>query len=119
MQRRTDVQDLSAILLELCKGRATNIERALQIDINHSSKSVRRQLLRGTKKVSRSAVHDDIDLAELLDSLRHCFFNVFRLAHVSSDGDRVAAIIVDRLCSRLKVVQLATNEGDTRSCFGE
>src|SRR6185436_8518681 len=112
MKRRTDVQDLPVMLFELREGRATDVECALQIDIDHSSKPVRRQLLCRTKKVARSAVHDDIDLAELLDSLRDRFFNFFRLAHVSSNGNRLAAIVVDGLCGWFKVVQLPTNERD-------
>ena len=58
------------MLSELRKSRATDVECALQIDVDHSSKTIRRQLLRRAKKVSRSAVHDNIDLAELLDRLR-------------------------------------------------
>src|SRR6186713_1436927 len=106
MKRRADVQNLPAMLLELRKGRATDVECALQIDVDHSSKPVRRQLLRRTKKVSRSAVHDDINLAELLDSLRDCFFDFLRLADVTSNCNRLAAVVVDGLRGWLEVVQL-------------
>src|ERR1700754_1291423 len=41
MQRRTDVQNLSAILFELRKCRPTNVERSFQVDIHNRAKSVR------------------------------------------------------------------------------
>src|SRR5215218_8891662 len=73
MKRRTDVQNLSAILFELRKRRAANVEGAFEIDVNYSSKSIRRQLLSRAEKVAGSSVHNNIDLAELFDSLGDSF----------------------------------------------
>ena len=79
MKRRADVQNLPAMFLELRKRGAANVERAFQIDIDDSSESIWRQLFRGAKKVSGSAVDDDIDLAEVLDGLCNRLLDLFRL----------------------------------------
>ena len=69
MERGADVQNLAAMLFQLCKRRATDVERAFQVDVNHGAKAVWRQLFRRAEKVSRGAVNDDIDLAKLFDRL--------------------------------------------------
>src|SRR6185369_3569302 len=105
------------MLLELRKSRATNVERAFQIDIDHRPKPIRRQLLRGAKKVSRCAVHDDIDLAELLDRLRNRLFDFLRLSNVSSNGNRLSTVFINRLRGRYEVVHLAAHERHCRTRF--
>src|SRR5689334_20416071 len=117
MERSRNVQDLPAMLFELCKTRTTNVERTLQIDIDDSSKTVWRQLLRGTQKVSRGTVHDDVDLTKLLDSLCNGFFNFLRLSNINGHGNRLSAVLVDRLCSRYQVVHLPANERHGRPRF--
>src|SRR3569832_413541 len=92
MECRGNVQDLPAMLLELRKGRATDVERAFEIDIDDSSKTVWRQLLRCTKKVSRCAIHNEVDLPKLLDSMRDCFFNFLRLSTINSNRKRLPTI---------------------------
>src|SRR6185295_17994299 len=73
MKRGADVQYLAAMLFELRKGRTTNVESSLRIDVEDCAKTIGRQLLRRAKKVSGGAVHDDVDLAELFDRLCDCF----------------------------------------------
>src|ERR1051325_2958186 len=105
------------MLFQLGKSRATDVERALQIDVDHSAKTIWRQLLRGTKKVPGCTVHNDVDLAELLDSLRNRFLDVFRLSNISRNRNRVPAILVDRLRSGYEVVHLPADERHGRTCF--
>src|SRR6185369_3815359 len=60
-----------------------------------------------------------VDLAELFDCLRNCLFDRFGLAHISSDRNRFTAICVDRIRSRLQVLNLATRNRDTRTRFSK
>src|SRR5215213_171721 len=119
VQRRADVQNLATVLFQLCKGGATNIKSALQIDVHDSAKPIGRQLLSRTKEVSGSAVHNDIDFAELFDRLCDRLFDFLRLANVSRNSYRLTAVVVDRLCGRSQVVDLATHECDRGACLGE
>ena len=87
MQRRADVQDLTVMFLQLFEGGATNIERSLEIDIHHRAKAVRRQLFRRAQEISRRAVHDNIDLAKVLDRGGNRFRDFIRVAHVGGYGE--------------------------------
>src|SRR5947207_1384358 len=86
MQRRADVQDLAVALFQFSEGRATNIERAFQIDIDNCAEAIGRKLLGGTKKVSRRAINDDVDFAEAFNRGSNGFFNFFGFAYVSGDS---------------------------------
>src|SRR5688500_2410529 len=66
MKRRADVQYLTAMFFELCKRSAANIERSLQIDVDNSAETIRRQLFGFTQKVTGRAIDDNVDLSELL-----------------------------------------------------
>src|SRR6185295_14403028 len=68
--------------------------------------------------VSRGAVHDDIDLAELLDRLRNCLLDFLWLPHITGNCNRLPTLLINCLRSRFQVVQLATYErhGSTRFC---
>jgi hypothetical protein len=61
--------------------------------------------------------HDDIDLAELFDRLRDRLVNFLRLSNISSNGNRFPTIVINRIRSRLKMVQLATDERHCRTRF--
>src|SRR5688572_6518722 len=115
MQRRADVQNLSAMLLELCKRRTTDVERSLQVDIDDRAKAVRRQLFSLTKKVSRRAINNDIDFAKLFDRLCHSAFDLSRLTHIRNCGDRFAARCIDRISRRLKVLEISAHQRNTRT----
>src|ERR1043165_1905009 len=103
MKRRTDVENLPAMLFQLCKGSAANVERTFQIDVDHSSEAVWRQLFRRAQEVTCGAVHDDIDLAELFDGLCYSLFNGLGLTYISDDSGRFAAILVDSVSGGLQV----------------
>src|ERR1700752_123162 len=117
MESRADVQYLPALFFELRERRPTNVERAFEIDVHHSSKTIWRQLLCGTEKVSGSAVHDDIDLAEVFDGLCDSFFNLFRLTHISNNCEGFTTFRVDGVRRRLQVIDLSTRESNTRTRF--
>src|SRR2546423_1598588 len=110
MKRRADVQDLSAMLLELRKCRATNVERAFKINIDDSAESVGRHFLRSTEKVTGCTVHNDIDLAKLFDSLCDGFFDLSRQPPVGCNSDCPPAILVDGVGGRLQMLHLAADE---------
>src|SRR6185295_747714 len=85
----------------------------------YSAESIRRQLLSSTKKVSSGAIHHDIDLAKVFDRLCDCLFNFLRLTHVGNNRERLATVIVDRVCSRLQVIDLTTRQCHARSRFSK
>src|SRR5262245_59873640 len=62
VKRGADVENLTAMFLQLCQCRATDVERSLQIDIDHRAESVWREFFGFAKKISRGPVDDNIDL---------------------------------------------------------
>src|SRR5438132_9316944 len=87
MERRADIQYLTAILFQLGECRATNVECSLEIDVHDRAKSIRRQLFRRTKKIPCRAVYDDIDFAKAFDGGSDCLFNFFGVANVGGDRE--------------------------------
>ena len=106
------------MLFQLCEGRTTNVESSFRIDVENCAKTIWRQLFRRAKKVSGRTVHDDVDLAELLDCLRNRLLDFLRLPHITGNRNGLPTAIVDRLRRWLQVVQLATDEryGSARFC---
>src|SRR5207249_3940394 len=88
MQRCANVEDLPAMLLELCKCRATDIEGTFQIDVDDCSEPVRGKLFSFAKEVACGAVHDDVDTAEPIDGGGNSLFNFFRVADIGGDSER-------------------------------
>src|SRR5438874_1027293 len=138
MQSSTDVQDLPSVLLQLSERRATDIERALQIDVHDRAKAVRRKLLRRAKKISGRAVDDNIYTAKPFDSRGDCLLNFLGFAHVGGDGKgftdaralffrtlpdsranaaRAAPCVINRFRSRFKMFEAATNKRHVRARF--
>src|SRR3989442_12581941 len=70
MQRGADIQDLTLVLFQLFERSAANIERALQIDIDHRAKTVGGKFLSRAEKVSGGAVDDDVHFSESFDGGR-------------------------------------------------
>src|ERR1044072_4170701 len=119
MEGGANVQYLPAMLFELRKGLTTNVESSFRIDIEDGAETIGRQLFRRAQKVSGGTVHYDVDLAEVFDCLCDCLFNRFGLAHIGHDCERLAAVCVDRVRSRLQVFDLPTGDSDTRARFGK
>src|SRR5713226_4643945 len=87
MQRRADVQNLSAILFQFRERCATDIECSLEIDIDDSAESVGRKAFSGAKKISGSAVNNDIYLSKSIDSRGDRFLDFFRFANIGGDSN--------------------------------
>ena len=132
VQRRTDVQDLALMLLQLIESRAANIERALQIDIHDRAKTVGRKFFRRAKKVSGCAVHYDIDFAESFNGGRDGLLNFFGVAHVGGDGKGFAHVVwswgalansaprfIDCLRGGLEMFHPAAHQGNVRPSFSQ
>src|SRR5436190_14653990 len=110
MQGGTDVQDLTAMFLQLVESGAANIERSFQIDIDHRPKTVGRKLFRLTQKISGGTIHYNIDLPKLFDGGRDRIFNLLWFAHVSGHSERLATSLVDGCSSGYEMVHLAANQ---------
>src|ERR1043165_8056827 len=85
------------MFFQLCKCCATDVERALQINVDYRAKAVRREFFCRTKKVTGSAVHDDVDFAELRDSFSDRLFDCFWLTHIGRNRNSLATALVDRV----------------------
>src|SRR5687768_5511267 len=107
------------MFFELRKRSAANIERALQIDVDNRAETIGRQLFSFTEKVTGRAIDDDVDLSELLDRRRDSRFHRLRLTHIRHNRDRFSAVLVDRVSSRLQMVQVAADERHGRARFRE
>src|SRR5947208_1057565 len=62
MQGRADIQDLPAVFFELAERGATNIERALQIDIDYRAEGVWRKFFRCAENIPRGATGNEGDV---------------------------------------------------------
>src|SRR5437773_3033990 len=128
MQRGADVKNLPAVLFEFFERRATNVEGAFQVDINHGSETVWRKLFCLGKKISRRAVNDDVDFAEALDGCGHSLRDFIRPANIGGHGKGltkrgviIAALrrVVDGRGRRLEMFQATTDQRDVGAGFRE
>src|SRR5215510_9398235 len=99
VKRGADIQDLSAMLLELVESSTRDIEGAFQIDVYHRTKAVGRKLLGLTEKIAGRAVHHNINFAEVLDGGCDGILNFSRVTDVGSDREGFSAAFIYR-CSR-------------------
>src|SRR5436190_22791519 len=91
MERRADIQNLAAVFPKLSKGSSTNIEGALQVDIDYGSEAIRREVLGRAKKVAGGAINDNIYFAEAFDSRVNRSLYFFRFTHVSGERKSFSA----------------------------
>src|SRR5687767_5895685 len=95
MKRGADIQDLSAVLLQLREGRATHVERSFKINVDDGSESIWRKLFRRTQEVSCRAVNHNIKLAEAINRGCNRGSHSVRFAHVCRHGHSFATISID------------------------
>src|SRR3712207_6552076 len=82
MQRRADVENLAAILLQLLERRAADVKGALEVDVDDRAEAVRRKLRRGAQEVPGRAVDDDVYAPELLNRRGDGALYLREVAHV-------------------------------------
>src|SRR5687768_18532250 len=102
MKRRTDIEYLAAVFLQLIKRSPANVERAFEIDVDNRAEPVRRQLFGLDEKVSRRPVDNNVDLSKLLDSGPNRLLNRFRSTNIGHNGERLSAVLIDRIRSGLR-----------------
>src|SRR4029079_1662134 len=86
---------------------------------DYGAETIGRHLFRSAEKVTRGAIHDDVDLAKLFDRLRNSLLDRVRLTNVRDDRNRLATVLIDRISRRLQVVHLPAHKRDTRARLGE
>jgi hypothetical protein len=117
MERRADVKNLTAILFQLGKRRTTDIERTLEIDVDNSSKAVRRKLFGGAQKITGGTIYHCIDFAKVTDRRGNSILHILRIANVRSHRERLPSSLVDRLSCRLKMLHLPAHKNYASTGF--
>src|ERR1044072_4744168 len=119
VERRADVENLSAVLLQLFERRAADVEGALKVNVDDGAEAVGRKLLGLAEEVAGRAVDGDVYPAEALKRRRHGALDRRVVAHVRRDGQSLPARLVNLRRRGFEMFELAADERDARARFGQ
>src|SRR5437870_3006114 len=119
MKRSRDVQDLASLLFKFCERGAGCVERAFKINVNYSAESIGRHLFGSAQKISRSAVYNNVNLAEFFDRRRNRPLDFIIISHVSRNCERFPAPGSNPFGGWLKVLHLTADQRNTSAAFGQ
>ena len=119
MKRRTDVQNLSAMFFELCKRRAANVEVPLRSISTTVPKPLGDNSSAGQRKLPAAPLTTISILPKCSIVCATAFSTSSGLRTSAATGNRLAAVLVDRIRRGLQVLHLAAHECDARARFRE
>src|SRR5262245_36518420 len=91
---------------------------AVEVVVDDGIPALRRELLRALRKLSAGIVDEDVDASQPVVGLLDHGLDLFNLADVALNGDRLAAGRArDFLASLLEILRPAARDRDTGSAF--